>query len=98
MLDYIKVAMMRNFSLTIIFLMLTGCATTVPVAPKWPEAPEDLKKSCEKLEEIPKDTKKLSDVVSTVVDNYALYHECRIKIEGWTDWYNEQKKVHESIK
>lgn len=78
--------------------MLAGCATSVPVKPKWPEVPADLSKTCSKLGEVRADTTKLSEVVGVVVDNYALYHECHIKVDGWTDWYNEQKKVYEEVK
>ena len=84
--------------LLILAVFLTACSTTVPVKPRWPEVPADLTATCAKLGEVKADTKKLSEVVSVVVDNYALYHECNIKIEGWTDWYNEQKKIYEEVK
>jgi hypothetical protein len=84
--------------LLVLAVFLTGCATTVPVKAKWPEVPADLTKACSKLGEVKADTKKLSEVVGVVVDNYTLYHECNIKVDGWTDWYNEQKKVYEEVK
>lgn len=82
---------------TLLALLLTGCVS-VPVTTKWPEVPTELKEACAKLEVIKPDTKKLSVVVGTVVNNYALYHECRIRVEGWVEWYDEQKKVHDTIK
>jgi hypothetical protein len=84
--------------LLVLAIFLAGCATTVPVKPKWPEVPADLTTTCDKLGEVKADTKKLSEVVGVVVDNYALYHECHVKVDGWTDWYNEQKKVYEEVK
>lgn len=87
---------MKYASLFLI-LLLTACVS-VPVAPKWPAVPADLKESCNKLKLVPTDTKKLSVVVETVVDNYARFHECSIKVEGWTEWYEEQRQIYETVK
>ena len=83
--------------LLIVALLLTGCTPTL-VKPKWPEVPTDIKTKCANLHEIKPNTKKLSEVLNTVVDNYALYHECHIKVQGWTEWYEEQRKIYEEIK
>lgn len=86
-----------KYALLFLILLLTACVS-VPVAPKWPEVPADLKESCKKLKLVPTDTKKLSVVVDTVVDNYAMFHECSIKVEGWTEWYEEQRQIYDTVK
>jgi hypothetical protein len=80
------------------FFALTGCATSIPVTMNFPQVPEELKVSCPDLKTIPEGTTKLSEVVSVVTVNYGQYQECKIKIDAWTQWYNSQKKIFESIK
>jgi hypothetical protein len=41
---------------------------------------------------------KASELLETVVDNYGACHETAEKLRGWQEWYNTQKKIHESIK
>ena len=81
--------------LIIIGLLLSGC-TSVPVAPKWPTVPVSLQKPCDELNLTPQ-TDKLSVVIDTVVDNYALYHECALRVEGWNEWYTEQQKIYNEL-
>lgn len=78
----------------LIALMLTGCVA-VPVQQKFPDAPESLKQTCSQLEDVPPNTTKLSDILSVVVSNYSLYHECQAKVDTWNEWYNTQKKIYE---
>jgi hypothetical protein len=33
-----------------------------------------------------------------VTNNYTIYHECKIKVETWQQWYKEQKQIFESVK
>lgn len=77
--------------------VLTGCVTAVPVKQRFPQAPETLLKPCSDLKKLPLDVK-LSDVAKIVVENYSLYHECSIKSQAWTEWYNTQKKIFEEVK
>jgi hypothetical protein len=42
-------------------------------------------------------TEKLSEVLNVVVDNYGQYHECKIKVDTWVEWYNTQKNIFESV-
>jgi len=79
-------------------LLLTGCSTLVPVAPKWPAVPDEVAETCPTLKETPKDTTKLSAVVDTVVENYSTYYECQAKHEAWMIWYKEQQRIYEEIK
>ena len=80
--------------LLVLALVLSGCTTVPPVYPKWPSVPDELKTVCPALREI-EPTTKLSDVVKSVVDNYATYHECRIQLESWIEWYSTQKEIYE---
>jgi starvation-inducible outer membrane lipoprotein len=78
-------------------VLLTGCSTA-PVVVKFPEVPEALMQKCEELEKVPADTKQLSVTTEVVIRNYSRYHNCRIKMEGWQEWYQSNKKIYESIK
>lgn len=77
-----------------IALILTACVA-VPVERNFPAVPEDLTQQCPKLETVPTDTTRLSDVLVVVTNNYALYHECALKVETWNEWYKSQKKIFE---
>jgi hypothetical protein len=41
---------------------------------------------------------KISDILSTVTDNYSTYYQVREQVLGWQQWYREQKKIFESVK
>jgi len=77
--------------------MLAGCLAT-PVQRHFPEVPSDLKAACPALREVDPATTKLSDVVSVVSENYGQYQECKIKVDGWIEWYNTQRKIFEEVK
>jgi len=79
---------------------LVGCSTVVPIKPKKQEFPKpipELMVSCPDLRLVPKDTTKLSDTIVVISENYAQYHECRAKVDTWIEWYNEQKKIYNSV-
>lgn len=79
-------------------ILLTGCLSTVPVKPKFPEAPKALTEKCESLKKIEGDKVAITEMLKVVIHNYTLYHECSTKVEGWNDWYEGQKKIYESVK
>lgn len=79
-------------------IFLSACTTTVPLKQKFPEAPTELFEKCPTLNTIEPGKNSITDMLKTVVGNYALYYECSIKQEGWTDWYGEQKKIFETVK
>lgn len=90
---------MKLLTVIISVLLLSGCVTTVPVARKFPDAPQTLKQKCEELRTVETKEKVLiTDVLKTVVQNYALYYECSIKVDGWIEWHNEQKKIFDQVK
>ena len=82
----------------IIVALLVGCSTAVPIKPAFPEIPPVLKEKCENLKKIDGDKVAITEMLKVVIHNYTLYYECSTKVEGWQEWYNEQKKIYESIK
>ena len=79
-------------------IVLSGCATSVPVTMNFPQAPETLRTQCEALKQADPTTTKLSALVGTVAENYGMYQECQVKVEEWNRWYESQKKIYESVK
>jgi hypothetical protein len=82
----------------LIILLLAGCSTVVPVKQKFPNATPELMKKCESLKKVEGDKVAITDMLKVIVQNYSLYHECSTKVDGWQDWYNEQKKIFDSVK
>ena len=87
---------MKKLLLLIPALLLTGCLTT-PVKRNFPEVPKELMEACPDLKTVP-ETEKLSEVLKVVVDNYVQYHECKIKVDTWVEWYKTQKQIFDSVK
>jgi hypothetical protein len=87
---------MKHLLIVAAALMLTGCTAT-PVKRTFPDLPPALTTACDAIDEVP-NTKKLSVVLTVVTKNYAQYQECSIKVDTWRAWYNEQKKIFESVK
>jgi len=77
-------------------LLLSACVTSVPVTAKFPEVPINLMETCPDLKKS-EQTEKLSDVLKVVVENYGQYHECRIKLDAWIEWYKSQKQIFMSV-
>ena len=82
----------------LICLLLTGCSTAVPVKRNFPDVPQVLKTACPELKEVEEGTVKLTDILAVVTENYSQYHECKITVDAWIDWYNQQKKIFEEVK
>lgn len=81
-------------------MTLLGCSDpkVIPIKRSFPPVPESLKEECPDLQLVPEKTEKLSEVLATVATNYGQYHVCKIKVESWITWYNEQKSNFESVK
>lgn len=93
--------MKLHYFLIPIVITLGGCSLfrqPVPIVPKFPEASAELMKQCKPLEKVEGEKVAITEFLKVVVNNYALYYECSTKVDGWHEWYNEQKKNHESIK
>ena len=84
------------FLILVVVIILSGCSTTVPVVMKFPEPPKYTEK-CPPLSKL-NDGAKLSDVATTVNDNYTLYYKCALKNDDWNEWYQDQKRIFESVK
>ena len=81
----------------ILLSLLLVSACTVPVKIQFPDAPDKVNTQCSNLKEVPINTAKLSDVISTVTDNYNQYHECRAKVDAWIEWYATQRQIFEKV-
>lgn len=88
---------MKKLLFLVPVLLLSGCLTTTPVKRNFPEVPKELMEACPDLKLV-EQTDKLSDVLKVVTDNYSQYHECRIKVDTWIEWYKTQKQIFDSVK
>lgn len=88
---------MRNLLLASV-LLLTGCATSVPVTMSFPQAPEALSKPCDLLQPLDPSKRELSDLLENTTDNYAKAKECHAKSKAWLEWYETQRKIFEEVK
>lgn len=80
-----------------IVVLLSGCLISTPVKRNFPAVPTELMEACPDLKKT-EPTEKLSEVLKVVVDNYGQYHECKIKVDTWVEWYKTQKDIFESVK
>jgi hypothetical protein len=87
---------MKNLIL-LFTIALSGCSTVVPVVAKFPEAPKELLTLCPKLK-VADEKPELSELTKTIVTNYSEYHLCANRVEGWNEWYTQQKKIFEALK
>jgi hypothetical protein len=89
---------MRLFFIAISIATLSACSTVVPIKQDWPAVPAELLIPPVKLKTIDKPNAKASDLLSTVNENYGLYHELAAKLIGWQQWYQQQKQIQEQVK
>ena len=82
--------------LLLIPFLVAGC-TAVPVKRNFPEVPQEIMVACPELKQT-EQTEKLSDVLKVVTENYGQYHECKIKLDAWIEWYNKQQEIFNSVK
>jgi hypothetical protein len=78
-------------------ILLSAC-TTVPVKQKFPDVPKALVERCDSLKKVEGDRVAITEMLKVVVQNYGMYYECAAKVDGWNDWYLEQKRIYESVK
>jgi len=89
---------MKKLLAIIPVLLLTGCLATAPVKREFPGIPPELEQACPDLQQADIETKHLSDLISTVTKNYSEYHQCKIKLDLWVEWYKQQKEIFDSVK
>ena len=87
---------MKNYLIVSILVLLAGCVS-VPVERNWPNAPEVLQTPAPVLKEVPPGAS-ASDVFDIVIENYGTYYDVANKLQGWQQWYDDQKKIFESVK
>lgn len=87
-----------KYTSLILAILLSGCVTAVPVKQKFPEVPQVLLEKCESLKKVEGDRVAITEMLKVVVENYGMYYECAAKVEGWNEWYTEQKRIYESVK
>jgi hypothetical protein len=51
---------------------------------------------CEDLKQIPADVNSMSEVFKIIVENYTMYWRCSNQVDGWAEWYEQQKKNYDS--
>ncbi len=73
-------------------LVLGGCATTVPVTQKFPQAPQALLEPCQQLKPAPSNVQ-LSELTKIIVENYMQYHICSGNNNSWIEWYTTQQRI-----
>jgi hypothetical protein len=78
--------------------LLVACSTPVPIKQKFPEVPKALIEKCENLKKVEGDKVAITEMLKVIVQNYGMYYECSAKVEGWNEWYTDQKKIYESVK
>ena len=88
---------MKKLAILLTVIILAGCQS-VPIVPKWPDVPEDLKTACPDLKTVDPQNDKLSAVLDTVADNYHQYYDCKAKVDDWITWYKGQQKIWETLK
>ena len=84
---------MKNIIVAFILLVCAGC-TQVPVKPEFPKAPNALMEECKPLKTIDKPKVVMSELMTTVTENYTEYYVCATKVTAWQEWYNKQKKIY----
>lgn len=82
--------------LSVSYLMLQGCSTTVPLTMKFPEAPKSLMTPPPQLE--PLKSNNVSDLLYNANDNYGKYYELKQRYLAWQEWYKSQKQIYSDIK
>jgi hypothetical protein len=88
---------MKYLSIVIV-LVLSACATTVPVVAKFPDEPgKAAMERCPQLTTVENGVK-LSELTRTVTMNYSTYYECAVKVDAWQEWYQIQKRIFEDLR
>jgi hypothetical protein len=91
---------MKYILIAVMALTITGCAMKKPVLmmPEFPAAVKELTEKCPELKLIETDQVAITDMLKVIVENYSRYHQCSYKVEGWNDWYTEQKKIYDDLR
>lgn len=74
-------------------ILLSACATVVPVKQKFPEAPQKLMTKCPNLKTLEGNNVSITDMLKVLVENYSTYYQCAVVTDGWQEWYQMQKMI-----
>jgi starvation-inducible outer membrane lipoprotein len=79
---------------------LSGCLSIIPTPVKrtFPDPVPALMEQCPDLQQIVGDNVSIADLLKVIINNYNLYYQCANKVDGWKEWYEEQKKIFNSVK
>ena len=81
--------------LSVLFLSLLSSCTTTPLKIPFPNPPQELMESPPELNSLPENKNtKLSDVGTTITENYAMYYDLMMKYKAWQDWAKKQKELN----
>jgi hypothetical protein len=91
---------MRYILIALMALVITGCTVKKPVLmmPEFPTPIKELTEKCNELKLIEADAVAITEMLKTIVHNYTLYHQCSLKVDGWNEWYTEQKKIYDELR
>lgn len=91
---------MRLLLITLVAVVIAGCGFNKPILmmPEFPTPIKELTEKCNELKLIEGDQVAITDMLKTIVHNYTLYHQCSLKVDGWNDWYVEQKKIYDDLR
>ncbi len=89
--------MQVRLMLSVVCLMLLSSCSTAPVKIKFPDVPKELQEPCPALAQVNPADHQLSSLLEVVTANYAQYYECKNRADGWVQWYDNQRKIYESI-
>lgn len=89
---------MKYVAILLLAIVCAGCSTPVAIKPKFPEAPAVLMEDCTPLKTIDKPKVLLSELMTTVTENYTEHYKCVAKIEAWQTWYIKQKEIYDQVK
>jgi hypothetical protein len=89
---------MKILAVLLLSLFLTACQSIKPW-PDFPPAEESLMKECKDLNRLSEsESVSITQLMESVVNNYALYHQCANKVSNWQSWYTKQKQVYDDAK
>jgi len=94
---------MNKILIILLTFTLSGCSMMPRLTSAKPEFPgpfvdektQQMPK-CEDLKQVPADVNSMSEVFKIIVENYTTYWRCSNQVDGWAEWYEQQKKNYDS--
>lgn len=89
---------MKTLAVLAASLLLAGCVTTVPVKRNFPPAAPALMEPVPALSTIDSENPDLKSLIENSIKNFGEYHALAEKYRAWQEWYQEQKRIFDSVK